>query len=117
MYELDYSRYASVLAFGTEIATQLERLDAVVLNAGIATETFAVLEGNESSMTVNVVSTVLLAVLLLPALRASAERWGTEPVMTVVNSGAHAMCEFPERRCENALAVLNDGRMADMGVR
>ncbi len=117
VYELDYSRYASVLAFGAEMETRLERLDAVVLNAGIATETFAVVEDNESSITVNVVSTVLLAVLLLPALRASAERWGTEPVMTVVNSGAHAMCEFPERRCEDALAVLNDGRTADMAVR
>lgn len=117
VYELDYSRYASILAFAAKVETQVERLDVVVLNAGIATEKFEMLEDNESTITVNVVSTVLLALLLLPVMRTSAGRWDTEPTLTVVNSGSHAMCEFPERKCEDALAVLNDGRTADMAVR
>ncbi|KAL8852605.1 MAG: hypothetical protein Q9221_002485 [Calogaya cf. arnoldii] len=117
VYELDYSSYASVLAFTSKVETQLERLDVVVLNAGMATQRFEMFEDNESTITVNVVSTVLLALLLLPIMRASAERWDTQPVLTVVNSGSHAMCAFPERKCEDALAVLNDRATADMAVR
>ncbi|KAI9730218.1 MAG: hypothetical protein M1834_005982 [Cirrosporium novae-zelandiae] len=68
VWGLDYSSYASVKAFAAKVA-KLSRVDAVVLNAGIATANFELFEDNESTITVNVVSTTLLALLLLPTLR------------------------------------------------
>jgi NAD(P)-dependent dehydrogenase (short-subunit alcohol dehydrogenase family) len=44
IWELDYSNYASVKAFCARVA-QLDRLDAMVLNAGVATKTFEMYEG------------------------------------------------------------------------
>ena len=51
---VDYSSYASVKEFGDRVAA-LERVDAVVLNAGLATLEFVMFEDSESTITVNVV--------------------------------------------------------------
>ena len=69
------SCYASVKAFAKRAAT-LDYLNAAVLTAEIATEKFEIWEDNESTVTVNVISSVLLALLLLPALRSSAKGLG-----------------------------------------
>ena len=113
VYELDYSSYASVKAFAAKVA-QLPRIDIAVLNAGVATEQFEVSEDNENTITVNVISTALLALLLLPILRSSASEYGIEPVISVVGSGIHAWTSFPERETPNSLATLNDQKTADM---
>lgn len=113
LMECDLSSYASVKAFASNVA-KLDRLDAVVLNAGIATEKFEVLEDNESTITVNVVSTTLLVLLLLPTLRAFAVKWDTVPVLTVVGSGVHIYTKFPERKTPNSLATLNNPGTAVM---
>lgn len=116
IWELDYSNYASVRAFGAGIA-QLDRLDAVVLNAGVATKNFEVCEGQESSITVNVISTTLLTLLLLPILRASAAKWDTQPTLTVVCSEIHTWAKFPERKAPNALQALSDPKTTTMRER
>ncbi|KAL9124437.1 MAG: hypothetical protein Q9217_006229 [Psora testacea] len=113
VYELDYSSYASVKAFAANIAN-LPRVDVAVLNAGIATEKFEVFEDNESTITVNVISTALLTLLLLPILRSSASKYHIEPVITVVGSGVHAYTKFPERKTSNSLAILNNEKTAIM---
>ena len=46
VWSLDLSSYASVQAFVKKAET-LERLDAVLENAGVLTETFSLAEGNE----------------------------------------------------------------------
>lgn len=112
----DYPSYASVLVFAEALKRNF-RLDVVVLNAGIATGKLETFEDTQICITVNVVSTVMLALLLLPVMRASADRWDAEPISTVVNLGSHAMCEFPERKCEDVFAVLNDRETADVAVR
>ena len=117
VWKLDYASYASCKAFA-RLAAQLDRLDAVVLNAGIATEQFEILEDNESQVTVNVVSTILLVLLLLPTLRASATKYpGMVPVISVVSSGVHAYTKFPERKTPNSLDTLNFQKTAVMSDR
>ena len=113
VYELDYSSYASVKAFAAR-AAELDRVDVAVLNAGVATEQFEVSEDNENTITVNVISTALLALLLLPILRSSASKYNIEPVISVVGSGIHGWTSFPERKTPNSLATLNDEKTADM---
>lgn len=115
--KLDCGSYASCQAFAANIA-KLDRLDAVVLNAGMATEKFAMLEDNESQITVNVISTTLLALLLLPILRASAAKHtDSVPSLTIVSSGVHAMTKFNERKTPNSLATLNNKETAVMSDR
>lgn len=98
-------------------AATLDCLDAVVLDAGIATEKFEILEDNESTITVNVISSVLLGLLLLPTLRSSAKQWGFEPTLTIVGSGVHAYTSFPERNMANSIETLNNRQTAVMSDR
>ena len=116
VWELDLSYYASVKAF-TKRAATLDSLDAVVLNAGIATEKYEVLEDNESTITVNVISSVLLGLLLLPTLRSSAKQWGFESTLTFVGSGVHAYTSFPERKAADSTETLNNRETAVMSDR
>lgn len=96
MWELDYGRYESVNAFCARAKTTLDRLDSVVLNAGLGTLKYEAFEQDESTITVNVISTAILALLLLPVLRDSAARWGIVPTLTVTSSRIHIHANFPE---------------------
>jgi retinol dehydrogenase-12 len=80
--------YKSVLEFAKKCES-LERLDAVVENAGIAVEEYEECQGTERTIVVNVISTFLLAILLLPTLRKSAKKTGTKPRLTIVSSEVH----------------------------
>lgn len=113
VWELDLSSYGSVKAFAAR-AAGLPRVDAVVANASIATMKFEVAEENESTITVNVVSTMLLVLLLLPTMSASASKWGIVPVITVVTSNIHSWVSFPEWKTSNSLATLSDKEIAVM---
>ncbi len=116
IWELDYSNYASVKAFCARVA-QLDRLDAMVLNAGVATKTFKMYEGEENSITVNVISTTLLTLLLLPTLRAFAAKWNTVSTLTVVGSEIHSWAKYPERKAPNSLQALSDPKTTTMKER
>ena len=59
--------------------SELERIDILLENAGIATGAFKLVEGHESTVTVNVISTFLLAFLLLPKLQETAQKFNTKP--------------------------------------
>ncbi|KAL2213113.1 NAD(P)-binding protein [Sarocladium strictum] len=69
VWELDMCSYDSVKSFAKRTTETLTRLDAVLANAAICTTNFALDEGYERSLTVNVVSPTLLLLLLLPKLR------------------------------------------------
>ncbi|KAL8804997.1 MAG: hypothetical protein Q9182_002199 [Xanthomendoza sp. 2 TL-2023] len=58
VWELDPSNYTSVVAFSKR-AEALNKLDAVIQNAGVSTHYFTSAEGFESSLTVNVYNTTL----------------------------------------------------------
>ncbi|KAF3482433.1 NAD(P)-binding protein [Arthroderma uncinatum] len=115
VWELDLASYASVQAFAYK-ATQLPRLDVVIANAAIATATFSIAEGHERTITVNVISTILLTLLLLPKLRETAEKHpqANRPRISVVVSETHAWTPFPEYKAENIFEKLDDPTAADM---
>ncbi|KUI73213.1 hypothetical protein VM1G_08827 [Cytospora mali] len=104
------------LAFAASIAA-LDRVDAVLLNAGKVTQDFYLVEGNESTLTVNVTSTFLLLITLLPCLRRSAARWGVIPRVSIVSSDRHVESSLPEWREKDTFAVLNDPVKTDMNKR
>lgn len=70
---------SSVVAFAERIASELDRVDAVLLNAGIETNVFETADGDESTLTVNVVSPFLLALALLPQVHTIDEQFPIEP--------------------------------------
>lgn len=113
VWPLDLASYDSVKAFARR-AEGLERVDAVVENAGVSTDKFVLMEDNESTITTNVVSTFLLALLLLPKLRESAQKFGIEPHLTVVTSELHANAKFVEKKGENIFQTLNNKETANM---
>jgi retinol dehydrogenase 12 len=80
--------FGSVKAFCKRVG-ELERVDAVVENAGLATPHFELCEGMEKTVAVNVVGTFLMALLVLPKLRESAVNYNTIPRLTIVASDAH----------------------------
>jgi NAD(P)-dependent dehydrogenase (short-subunit alcohol dehydrogenase family) len=116
VWPLDLSSYESVQAFAKR-ASQLPRLDALLENAGIATGNVSMAEGHERTITVNVISTFLLALLLLPKLKASAKEFGTTPRLTIVSSEVHGWSKFPEWKEDDVFAALDQSTAASMKER
>lgn len=90
VWPLDLCSFESVKQFCRR-ADQLPRLDVVVENAAVAMvgPQGALAEGYESTITVNVVSTFLMALLLLPTLRRTATKFNVQPNLVIVSSDAH----------------------------
>ncbi|KAF7924189.1 uncharacterized protein EAE97_010801 [Botrytis byssoidea] len=86
VWELDLSSYAFVIAFGKRVMEEFDRIDAVIENAGVASGERIIKEGHLLTITVNVISTILLGVLLLPKLKESGERFGILPHLVIVTS-------------------------------
>lgn len=86
-------------------------------DSGIATEQFKLSEGNESTITVNVISTFLLALLVLPALKRSAQRNNIQPRLTIVASEVHHWTTLPERNHPSIFDALSSPTKAQMGQR
>ncbi|KAI0405159.1 retinol dehydrogenase 12 [Xylaria palmicola] len=86
---LDMGSYASIAAFVERCGSLLPRIDMVILNAGLrGGAVFAAAEdtGHEYSVQVNYLSTALLAVSLLPILKAKRRAGSRPPVLSVVTS-------------------------------
>lgn len=88
VWQVDLGSWESVKQF-CERAGQLDRLDAVVENAGVATPKYEKLEGTESTIAINVIGTFLMALLMLPHLRRSGIQHNVVPRLTIVASDAH----------------------------
>lgn len=117
VWRLDMSNFASVLSFGDRLKT-LERLDALIANAGVSTNIWSTCEGWETTLTVNVMSTMLLGFLALPKLRETAKVTQKPAHLCFVGSVVHifaksgALCK-PGPIFES----LNDPKTADMADR
>jgi retinol dehydrogenase-12 len=72
--------------------------------------------GYESTITTNVISTFLLALLILPKLKESASKFNIQPRLTIVSSDLHFIAKFPERYSEAIFEALNDKEHADMSM-
>ncbi|KAI1484897.1 short-chain dehydrogenase [Biscogniauxia mediterranea] len=86
VWPLNLGSYASVRAFARRAVASLERIDGLVENAAIALDRWTAAEGNETSVTVNVFSNMLLAGLLLPKMAHTARTFDTVPHLVFVTS-------------------------------
>jgi len=85
VWHLDLSSYDSVKDFAREV-NKLKRVDAIIENAAVALAEQTRSEGLETTLTVNVVSTLLLAVLVLPKLEETAKNYGITPHLVAIGS-------------------------------
>lgn len=109
VWELDMMDYASIAAFAKR-ANHLDHLDIVVLNAGTRRVPYMQSQyGWEEDLQVNTLSTVLLAILLLPKLRESKQHTGRTPLLQFVNSGLHqkAVISPEAQAASSVLAYYN----------
>ncbi|KAI1130049.1 short-chain dehydrogenase/reductase-like protein [Nemania abortiva] len=101
-WEVNLESFDSVRAFCNRAST-LDRLDIVVENAGLLSQKYHVAEGYERLCTVNVISTWLMALLLLPTLRKTQVEFYREtgepamPHLCIVGSNAQFYTKFEQR--------------------
>ncbi|KAF2132981.1 short chain dehydrogenase [Dothidotthia symphoricarpi CBS 119687] len=98
VWKLDMASYQSVLDFAARAENELERIDIALLNAGVFRSSWETFEQDESTITVNVISTFLLALALLPKLKETAEKFFVRPNITMTTSAVHEFASFPERK-------------------
>lgn len=113
VWPLDLSKYESVKAFARRATEELDRVDVLCENAGIAVLKQQVFEGHESTITVNVISTFLLALLMLPKLKETARRFKRETTLTIVSSEVHAWTDMPERKAPSVFTELDKNEHFD----
>lgn len=116
VWQLELESYESVKAFA-EKARGLDRLDVLVENAGVALEKFRMAGEDEATVTVNVTSTFLLALLLLPKMQETSVKYNTKPRLSVVTSELHVVSSFDERKADNIFDELNRNTNMDMFMR
>ena len=103
VWALDMEDYESIQSFAHRCET-LQQIDYVVLNAGVSGTTFTTAKtGHETMIQVNYLSTVLLAVLLLPILKAKGQSH-----LTVVSSATTRQQTFPNRDVRPLLSSFDD---------
>ena len=112
VWALDLASYASVKAFVKRAITDLDRIDALIENAGVAGHTKAKVEGHVMDVTVNVLSTILLGVLLMPKMIENARRFGILPHLVIVTSSYSFGFEAQwEKIKDDPLAGMDDDAM------
>jgi NAD(P)-dependent dehydrogenase (short-subunit alcohol dehydrogenase family) len=114
VWPLDLSDYTSVKKLAGR-ANELDRLDAVISNAGMLTQQWSMVDGMEAHIAVNVVHTILLGLLLLPKLRASAKAHNVRGKIAFVTSDAHYVAQVTEANAPGSLfEALNNKDIALM---
>ena len=89
-------------------------------NAGVELMDFELAEGSETTLTVNVISTFLLGLLVLPKLQKSASTHKTNTHLTFVGSLIHVFAPEQELMAPEKgriLDTLSDPKLANMGGR
>lgn len=113
VWKLDMERYQSVQDFAARCAT-LDRLDIAILNAGTSVYGFHPSpEGHEMMMQVNYYSTVLLATLLLPVLKAKSPP-GVPGRLSIVSSGTTTTAPLAHRHETPFLATFDSRDKFDL---
>lgn len=103
VWHLDLNSYETIQEFASRASSELDHLDVVVLNAGVYMLKYEKSPyGWEETLQVNVLSTALLGLLLLPVLKKTAEAASTPgrrfPVLEIVSSGFHQRVVMEEDR-------------------
>ena len=90
--ELDLASFESIRACATEFAAKEDRLDILILNAGIIrVATGTTKEGYEVHFGVNYLGHALLLRLLVPVMEHTAQQPGSDVRVVLVSSEGHAM--------------------------
>ncbi|KAF2008116.1 putative short-chain dehydrogenase [Amniculicola lignicola CBS 123094] len=117
VWQVDMANYRSVHDFAARIAA-LPRLDALLANAGLYRLDFSMTQGDETQIAINVISTVLLCLLALPAMRKSAAQFNIIPRIVIPNSALHYVAPRNEVSGTGDLfADLNNAKTADLANR
>jgi retinol dehydrogenase-12 len=116
VWQVDLDSYQSVLAFTERVRTQLPRLDGFIANAGVELKKFELSEGLERSLNINVVSTMLMVIGVLPKLKETASTGG-QANMTIIGSMVHLVAPDEQLRIpgkRDMFEALSDPDTADM---
>jgi len=115
LWLLDLSRFSSVVDFADKFEKEGGRLDILVMNAGIATRKYEDMEGWESTLHVNDLSTALCALLLLPRMLQTSSDFSVQTRLVVVTSEVHFFAAIKEdvRSSPSILKKLNDEKDMD----
>ncbi|KAK3309409.1 uncharacterized protein B0T15DRAFT_515401 [Chaetomium strumarium] len=106
VWELDMDSYDSITRFVRRVEEDGRRLDVVVLNAGVYMVDHRVGRyGVEETLQVNTLSTVLLAVLLLPKLKKAQHGGGGAVLEFVTSRRAEAVQLTQEQRQKGGLLL------------
>ncbi|KAJ0383133.1 hypothetical protein COL922a_011107 [Colletotrichum nupharicola] len=110
---LDMNSYDSIQAFARRAESHLSRIDIAILNAGIMKMSFSKnpSTGHEETLQVNYLSTVLLAILLLPVLKAKRKPEGDPAHLTIVNAALTLAASFPNRDAKPLLPSFEDPKI------
>ncbi|KAI9688842.1 MAG: hypothetical protein M1822_001199 [Bathelium mastoideum] len=119
VWHIDMASKVSVQAFAKKASEELDRIDGLVLNAGIMIDTWALSDGMESSIQVNVVNTLFLGVLMMPKLSGDARKFGIHPTLVFIVSvlGYTVKTEMDKSREGKIFDGLNDQKSANMDSR
>lgn len=92
---VDMEKLESVVAFANAVKSKFERVDCVLLNAGIVYMRYeTTTDGYEKCLQVNYLASALLAVELLPLLQETAARTGTPARLTWISSESLAYAAY-----------------------
>ena len=108
VWPLDLASYESVTAFSSRTET-LERMDYVVLNAGICNTKFRINKatGHEENVQINYLSAALLASLLLPIAKSKRAAQGSPTRITLTSSDVASWTSFKEKSNVPLLPALD----------
>ncbi|KAI2618424.1 NAD(P)-binding protein [Hypoxylon sp. NC1633] len=107
---LDMSQYTSIQDFVRRVDSHLSRLDIVILNAGLFKFKYDIVPstGHEEHVQINYLSTVFLAILLLPILKSKSPP-GSPGRLTIINAALALTVPLPTRNGHKfLLAALDD---------
>lgn len=110
VWDIDMENYSSIRGFVDRCESALQRIDFVILNAGLAAASFTKSQtGHELDIQVNYLSTVLLTVLMLPVLNAKGPLpTGRAPRLTAVSSATARNVKFLNRDKRPLLPSFDD---------
>ncbi len=111
IWPVDLASYDSVVSFAHR-AKGLDRMDHVVLNAGMCATTFRVNEstGHEETIQTNYLSLALVAALLLPVAKQTRAAQGGAPTrITFTSSDVAGWTSFKEQSSVPLLSALDKG--------
>ncbi|KAM0420904.1 hypothetical protein ACHAPT_011293 [Fusarium lateritium] len=116
VWRLDLASLDSVEEFAKKLQT-LDRIDALIQNASVALAEFTLSEGVETSITVNVLGTMLLAIRAMPKLQESARTFAINPHLVIVSSLTGFQCEGVLEKHNGDLFEVLSTKEADMAGR